>query len=272
MTWYFVNAGQQAGPISDLELDQHILAGKILPDTLVWRDGMAEWRPCREAKPAMAYKAPPATIAVAAVPPVAAGQYDQTTTEIVCAECGKLFPKENAIRHGDAWICAVCKPLHVQKLREGVAMGRTFDALEYAGLGSRLLAKFLDALIIGIPGAIAIAVAIAVVMPLIGKNTQNAEVAILTLGSLVILIILGMLFFQIWCLPKYGGTPGKRILGLKVVTSDGGPISWGRAFGRFFGEWVTGMIPLWIGYLIAAFDTERRTVHDHIAGTRVIKV
>ena len=41
---------------------------------------------------------------------------------------------------------------------------------------------------------------------------------------------------------------------------------------RFAGECVSGLIPLFIGYLIAAFDPEKRTVHDHIAGTRVIKV
>jgi uncharacterized RDD family membrane protein YckC len=62
------------------------------------------------------------------------------------------------------------------------------------------------------------------------------------------------------------------MLGLRVVGADGANVSWGRAIGRFFGEWVTGMIPFWIGYLIAAFDPERRTVHDHIAGTRVIRV
>src|SRR5687768_9152546 len=214
MTWYFVNAGQQAGPLSDLELDEHILSGKILPDTLVWRDGMAEWQPCREVKPAMAYKALPAALAV---PPVAAGRHDQTTVEIVCAECGKLFPKENAIKHGDSWICATCKPVHVQKLREGVAMSRRvgIDALEYAGLGSRLLAKFLDALIIGISGAICIGLVVAVVLPIIGKSTQNRELAVLALGCLILLMFLGILFFQVWCLPKYGGTPGKRILGLR---------------------------------------------------------
>src|SRR5687767_12661153 len=48
MTWYFVNAGQQAGPISDIQLDEYIMAGKILPDTLIWHEGMENWQPCQE--------------------------------------------------------------------------------------------------------------------------------------------------------------------------------------------------------------------------------
>src|SRR5215204_721400 len=47
MTWYFVDRGQQAGPVSDVQLDEHILGGKILPETLVWREGMENWQHCR---------------------------------------------------------------------------------------------------------------------------------------------------------------------------------------------------------------------------------
>ncbi len=56
MSWYFVSAGAQAGPVSDIQLDEYILAGKVLPDTLVWREGMENWLPCREAKPTAPFK------------------------------------------------------------------------------------------------------------------------------------------------------------------------------------------------------------------------
>jgi uncharacterized RDD family membrane protein YckC len=260
MTWYFVERGQQAGPISDLQLDEYVLGGKILPDTLVWREGMENWQPCREVKTALVMKVPP----VMDAPPIAA--------EIVCAECGGLHPRDNAIRHGESWICAGCKPIHIQKLKEGVATRASAEAMEYAGIGERAVAKLLDLLIIVLPAIVLMMVAIALGLPLIGKNRGASEFAVLLILGVIAVVGFGMVFYQIWCLPKYGGTPGKRIMGLRVVTANGGSISWGRAIGRFFGEWVNGLIPLWIGYIIAAFDPQRRTVHDHIAGTRVIKV
>jgi uncharacterized RDD family membrane protein YckC len=267
MTWFFVNAGQQAGPISDIQLDEYILGGKILPDTLIWREGMESWLPCKEARPAVAFKTRPAAMAL--VSPLAG---NETSVEVVCSECGVLQPKDNAIKHGEVWICAACKPLHIQKIKEGVAAGRPAYALDYAGIGPRAVAKLLDGLIIGLPAIFLMAVIIAFLTPAIARNRASADGLIIVMIAGIAIVALAMMFFQIWCLPRWGATPGKRIMGLRVVTTDGGSISWGRAIGRFFGEWVNGLIPFWIGYLIAAFDNERRTVHDHIAGTRVIKV
>jgi uncharacterized RDD family membrane protein YckC len=266
MTWFYANAGQQAGPISDIQLDEYILAGKILPDTLIWREGMENWQLCREVKSALLDKARPSAVIGAA-----AKFGGETVMEIVCAECGGLYPRENAIKQGDRWICAVCKPLHIQKVKEGVLQNRT-GAMEYAGFGMRLLAKFLDSLIIGLAAGLLLCLVILVVVPPLAKTKGNGDTVVFVLLGTFALIVLGTAFYHIWFLSKYGGTPGKRMLGLRVVGADGANVSWGRAIGRFFGEWVTGMIPFWIGYLIAAFDPERRTVHDHIAGTRVIRV
>jgi uncharacterized RDD family membrane protein YckC len=59
-------------------------------------------------------------------------------------------------------------------------------------------------------------------------------------------------------------------LGLKVVRPDGGPITAGRAAGRYFAKMISGMI-LMIGYIIAGFDSQKRALHDMICDTRVIK-
>ncbi|HET6371045.1 MAG TPA: RDD family protein, partial [Nitrospiria bacterium] len=42
------------------------------------------------------------------------------------------------------------------------------------------------------------------------------------------------------------------------------------ACGRYFAEILSGII-LCIGYIMAAFDDEKRALHDRICGTRVIK-
>jgi uncharacterized RDD family membrane protein YckC len=56
-----------------------------------------------------------------------------------------------------------------------------------------------------------------------------------------------------------------------VITADGEPITYWRAFGRYFGKLLSGII-LGIGYLMAAFDEEKRALHDRICHTRVVKV
>jgi uncharacterized RDD family membrane protein YckC len=68
----------------------------------------------------------------------------------------------------------------------------------------------------------------------------------------------------------YGATPGKMALGLKIVRPDGGPISAGRAVGRYFAE-ILSALTLMIGYMMAGWDSEKRALHDRIADTRVIK-
>jgi uncharacterized RDD family membrane protein YckC len=58
-------------------------------------------------------------------------------------------------------------------------------------------------------------------------------------------------------------------LGLKVTRADGGPISAGLAAGRFFAKYLS-FLTFCIGFLIAAFDREKRSLHDHICQTRVV--
>ena len=60
-------------------------------------------------------------------------------------------------------------------------------------------------------------------------------------------------------------------LGLRIVRADGSSLTYGRATGRFFADYLSNLI-LFIGYIMAAFDDEKRTLHDRICDTRVVKV
>ncbi len=130
MNWYYVDGGQQAGPVTDEQFEELRRAGKITDDTLVWREGMTDWLPSRQARPAGDQTQTP--IAHATWP-------SAQRPGAVCAECGNMFPVEDMIRHGDAYICANCKPVFMQKLSEGVATG--------ARRGRRSLPVNADALI-----------------------------------------------------------------------------------------------------------------------------
>ena len=69
---------------------------------------------------------------------------------------------------------------------------------------------------------------------------------------------------------RWGATVGKMACGLRVVTAEGEPITYMRAFGRFWAFMLSGII-LYIGYIMAGFDDEKRALHDRICSTRVIK-
>jgi uncharacterized protein DUF4339 len=43
MQWYYAIDGQRQGPISQIEFEQLVREGRIKADTLVWRQGMANW-------------------------------------------------------------------------------------------------------------------------------------------------------------------------------------------------------------------------------------
>ena len=57
---------------------------------------------------------------------------------------------------------------------------------------------------------------------------------------------------------------------IKVVSDEGEPITYMRALGRHFAEMLSALI-LMIGYIMAAFDDEKRALHDRICSTRVIR-
>ena len=59
MNWYYVSAGRQAGPVEEAQLEDLFRTGKIQAETLVWKEGMANWQPYREVKPVTAQSVEP---------------------------------------------------------------------------------------------------------------------------------------------------------------------------------------------------------------------
>lgn len=59
MTWYYAIGSERKGPVTEAELDQLAAQGELRSDTLVWRDGMADWKPLAEARPTAARDQPP---------------------------------------------------------------------------------------------------------------------------------------------------------------------------------------------------------------------
>jgi len=60
-------------------------------------------------------------------------------------------------------------------------------------------------------------------------------------------------------------------LGLVVTDMNGLRISFARASGRFFAKIITGLVPLYIGYIMAGFTEKKQALHDMIASCLVLR-
>ena len=67
-----------------------------------------------------------------------------------------------------------------------------------------------------------------------------------------------------------GATPGKRLMGLRVLRRDGTSLGFGRALARAL-FWGLGQTAAHAGFLVALCNRENRALHDYVAGTVVIE-
>lgn len=149
---------------------------------------------------------------------------------------------------------------------------------ELAGLGSRFLALMVDQ-------AIQILVLVAIFGALVLAGTRELaarhgapsvadKVTVSIAGAILIAIVFAVLFgyFIVFEAAWNGQTPGKRLLGLRVVRDGGYPLDFGASLIRNLirvGEWVFGY------YIIAAISAvlspENKRLGDLAAGTIVVR-
>jgi uncharacterized RDD family membrane protein YckC len=249
MHWYYAEEGVQVGPLTESEFEDLVRLGKIDDQTIVWRDGLSEWQPYGRVR--MPYS-------------VSASQPISSTPALRCTECKREFPQDELIRYQNSWICTVCKPIFFQRLREGVPAP---GAMNYAGFWIRFGAKFIDGLIIWVVQM----AAMLLFAPMLGLDFFSSEPPTNFAFLLIYPFMIALsIFYSVWFVGKYGATPGKMALGLKIVTSSGDSISYMKALARFFAEIVSAIV-CYIGYIMAAFDEQKKSLHDQICDTRVIR-
>jgi uncharacterized RDD family membrane protein YckC len=194
-----------------------------------------------------------------------------------CAECGRPTLPDELARFNGHMVCPDCKNTYVQKLREGVAPGAR--AFRFGGFWIRFVASLLDGVILAVVAGIFSAFLFPAFMSrgMVRNPNPTPEEAFAMflpmMGIMGVIVLLNMIVgcsYETFFIARLGATPGKMALGLKVVRPDGGPITAGRAAGRYFAKIVSSMI-LMIGYIMAGFDSQKRALHDMICDTRVIK-
>ena len=121
---------------------------------------------------------------------------------------------------------------------------------QLADTGTRLLAIFIDGIILGIITGL-----------LFGTVGDSSW-----LIGFVMTLVYNWFFWTRW----NGQTPGKRLLKIRVVKADGSDIRSTDALIRATGYYLNSLV-IMIGWIWALFDEQKRGWHDILAGTIVVK-
>jgi uncharacterized RDD family membrane protein YckC len=111
-----------------------------------------------------------------------------------------------------------------------------------------------------------------VMVPLANRKEPLPDTAAVTWVFITALggVLLAFLYFAAQEASRHQATLGKRLFGMRVVRIDGDDLSLGRAVWRTFVKFF-GMTFLYLGWIVALFNADRRALHDFAAGTVVVR-
>ena len=180
-----------------------------------------------------------------------------------CARCGGSYCTDCLVSIHDRPYCATCKTEQLMDVRSGIDI---VSRITYDGFWQRFGAYLIDYVIQLVP-----IYGIFGVLMLISGLTSGLKAEpspLILLGYIPALLI--PICYEALMLQMKGQTVGKMALRLKVVRPDGSRITAGQAWGRAAMRLILGC--LIIGdYIPYFFTDEKTTLHDMVAGTRVIE-
>lgn len=130
----------------------------------------------------------------------------------------------------------------------------------YAGFWIRLLAALVDTVIL----STVLAVLYLGFSPFMSEPFTMAALSGKPFNILIMVITIALWGF-------YGATPGKQVLNLKIIDEKtGGDITLKQSVLRYAG-FILAVFTLCLGIVWVAFDRNKKGLHDHLAGTVVIR-
>lgn len=257
--WYYSDAQRtQHGPVTAADLAALHTKGQLPAETLVWREGMSEWKPWREM-----------------IREVIAGDAPGDPRAEALVRAAEAAPDDGAYR---PYAVAESSPYAPPQARVDANQGPvvTGGRVVYAGFWKRVAASFIDSFI-------ATALSYMVQIPLMlvfgvgmaglggsGSDPFGTGMGIAMIGLIYVVAIgIPLLYFSWMHSSANQASLGKMAVGIKVVRTDGQRITFWRAFGRYF-AYMLGGFTLGIGYVIAAFTDRKQAMHDMICDTLVV--
>lgn len=121
---------------------------------------------------------------------------------------------------------------------------------ELADTGTRFIALVIDGIILG------------VITGLLFAGGREA-------GGFVGFVV-GVVYQWYFLTQQNGQTPGKRVMGIRVIKVSGEPLQFADVLVRYVGYYINTAV-IMIGWIWAFFDADKQGWHDKLAGTFVVK-
>jgi uncharacterized RDD family membrane protein YckC len=139
------------------------------------------------------------------------------------------------------------------------------EALPYAGFWIRVAAGLFDGLVF-LPVLTLLNIGFMFAFPAyLASYTAGAHIH--TLFELAVLVLFAV--YETVFVARFGATPGKMVCNLRVVSADGGRVSYARALGRGMCEFCT-LVFFGAGFFLVAFTRQKCALHDFLCETRVV--
>jgi uncharacterized RDD family membrane protein YckC len=138
----------------------------------------------------------------------------------------------------------------------------------YAGFVSRLIAFGVDvAIVTFILIVLTWLVNTVLVLFSLGELAAMETILKILVSSAFALLFSASYFIFFWTLASM--TPGKLLMGLRIVTAGGHPLTFGRAVRRMLG-YIISIAVIFLGFVWILVDNRRQGWQDKIAGTFVV--
>jgi uncharacterized RDD family membrane protein YckC len=179
-----------------------------------------------------------------------------------CDRCGGPFCGDCLVTLGSQTLCGDCKHERLLDVRSGIDYG---GGLRLASIGRRIGALAVDYFLLW--------VLLMICMFSLALAVKAADDS-LVYGVVLILLggVVSFVTYEGLMLSARGQTLGKIAFRIRVVQTDGSPLSAGQAWGRAAMRMIMIHLLSIVDDVCAVATAERTTIHDMVARTRVVNV
>lgn len=274
--WHYADRNHnRQGPVESAVLARLFREGRLQLDSLVWRDGLANWQPLGDFAAELGLlEDAPASSAATEEPGALSLEPMETTLSggNSAADFGRAV---FTAREPAAASSPYAAPAATLTRNDTTAYS---GRVVHAGFWKRYAASFID-------GMIGFAITIVSVIATMGAagglgafagnaNPGAGAIGSMLLGFYAIPILFQAAYFTWMHASARQATLGKMAVGIKVARSDGQPIMLGRSLGRWAAYFFINMASCGLGTLVSAImvgvSERKQGLHDLVCDTLVV--
>ena len=266
--WHYADRNRnRQGPVETAALARLFREGRLQLDSLVWREGLANWRPLGDFASEL-------------------GLLDEVgSTDLSPEPIGSTPPDGNSPADFGRVVFASREPAAASPyaapaslLTGGDPIAYAGGRVVYAGFWKRYAALFIDNLIVFVVTMVSVVATMAVAggaNALTPQSTPNpGAIGVLLLSVYGIPILFQAVYFTWMHASQRQATLGKMAVGIKVARSDGQPITLSRSLGRWALLFVIYLASCGLGTLVSgiwvAVSQRKQALHDLACDTLVV--